>query len=68
MDIKIAHSLIVGTDRYWGCLYFVVILENVEILFSPGNGDENVNYLDYKNVYFYVFLLVKINTLSFPYN
>lgn len=29
-----------------------------------GNGDENVNYFDDKNVFFYVFVFVKLNTLS----
>lgn len=64
MDEKIAHSHSFGTDHYLDWLYFTVILEDVETLLSLGNGDEKVNYLDDKNVYFYVFLLVKINTLS----
>lgn len=40
------HSF--GADHCWDQLYFTVIWENVEILFSVGSGDENVNYFDDK--------------------
>lgn len=53
-----------GADRYEDRLYFTFIWENAEILFSVGNGDEKMNCFDDKNVSFYVFLLVRSNTLS----
>lgn len=56
MDEKIGNRHSFGADHYWDQLYFTVIWENVEILFFVGNGDENVNY--------FVFVFVKLNTLS----